>query len=191
MESAGVGVRLDRACVDGSLGEQVVICVCTVLAYGAYRASEVSASGRCVAAREMDESRNVRRTPYGFGVWCATAASKRHRMTLLRRTGLHLGSRTPVVVPSPRPRCPAGPRPRCAPRRPRRASAVARAAVEAARVAAARVAAPASSRASATNGGRELGRGFSSMPKGGSSRERRPIRLPPPYKASTAATALI
>ena len=51
MESAGVGVRLDRACVDGSLGEQVVICVCTVLAYGAYRASEVSSVGAALRAK--------------------------------------------------------------------------------------------------------------------------------------------
>lgn len=73
LESAGVGVRLDRACVDGSLGEQVVICVCTVLAYGAYRASEVSSVGAARCAPRGKSRLIAPYRTYGFGVQCASA----------------------------------------------------------------------------------------------------------------------
>ena len=76
LESAGVGVWLDRVCVYGSLGEQVNPSHMRVHCAGVWRVSSVRGNREwSVCAREMDESRNVRRTPYGFGVWCATAAS--------------------------------------------------------------------------------------------------------------------
>ena len=89
LESAGVGVWLDRVCVYGSLGEQVNPSHMRVHCAGVWRVSSVRGIREwSVCAREMDESRNVRRTPYGFGVWCATAAS--HDVV-----AYDLGSRTP------------------------------------------------------------------------------------------------